>query len=314
MRRLLPRRVTGLLLAVGLLLTGCSASYRPTPLPSDPPGPRTPGSPPRPCTDPLRSYDPMPLPPAGSVPTNSSMGRVADRGRMIVGVSSDTLSMASREAGTGEITGFEIDLARAIAEVILGPGGKIEFRVVGPAEAQQQVETGELDLVIDQIGLSCTTWARAALSAPYLKTELRAITRPSVQFNPNTLGSTPTCVPAGTHSQELIRAKVPNPVLGRTWSDCLMRFQRGEVDVVVAPLPIAGGLARQDPYAKVSDAGLGEIQFAVMAPQRNVDMIRFVNAVLAQRVGSGEWQRSYDRWVRPYGGDGRPPTPTYGRS
>lgn len=313
MPRHTPLRLVASSLGV-LLISACSANYVPTPVPTPPPTSATPVPGTRFCGDPLSSYDPTPLPPPGQVPSASSMGRVADRGRLIVGVSSDALSMASREAATGDITGFEIDLAHAVADAILGPGGKLELRVVPPADALNQTESGDLDLVIDQIGISCSAWARGALSAAYLQTELRALTRPGVDFTPSVLSRSTACVAAGTQAQDAVGAKAPKVIAGRTWSDCLMRFQRGEVDVVLAPQPIAGGLARQDPYAKMSDAKLGNVSFGVLAPGKNIDMVRFVNAVLAQQVASGAWQRSYDTWVRPYAGDNRPPTPTYGRS
>lgn len=46
----------------------------------------------------------------------------------------------------------------------------------------------------------------------------------------------------------------------------------------------------------------------------DVDLARFVNAVLAERVADGRWQASYDQWLAPaLGTDISPPVPDYGR-
>lgn len=309
-----PRRLAAAVPLLALLLAGCSAGYRPTDIPERPtPAPPTGGLVPS-CGDTTQSFEPSRLGPAGQVPSTSSMGRVADRGRLIVGVSSDTLSMASRDARTGDINGFEIDLARSIAEAILGPGAKLELRVVEPADALAQVRDGEVDLVIDQVAMTCTAWSQGALSAAYLSSDLAAITRPGNPITPSTVSRSRVCAPDGTEIQRSLAASGGTVISGRTWSDCLMEFQRGEADSLVAPRPVAGGLAAQDPYAEIGKESFGPVSFAVLAPKQNVDMIRFVNAVLAQRVSSGDWQRSYDQWVRPYAGDGRPPQPKYGRA
>ncbi|OYO05095.1 hypothetical protein CGZ95_02025 [Enemella evansiae] len=311
-----PRALAPVLVALAVLLAGCSAGYRPTDVPYRPTPAQRGGGLTQECSNPGRSFDPSELPPAGQVPSNSSMGRVADRGRLIVGVSSDTLTMASRDARTGDITGFEIDLARGIAEAILGPGAKLDLRVVTPADALAQIDGGEIDLVIDQVAMDCAAWNGAAVSAPYLSTDHAAIERPGVSPSADAAERRSVCTPAGTAIDAWIGSQAPSRprVTGRTWSDCLMKFQRGEADSLVAPRPIARGLAAQDPYAEVGPEPWIPISFAVLAPKQNRDMIRFVNAVLAQRVSSGEWQRSYDRWVRPYAGDGRPPQPQYGRA
>ena len=46
------------------------------------------------------------------------------------------------------------------------------------------------------------------------------------------------------------------------------------------------------------------------APQAR-DFVRFVNGVLEQMRTSGEWQRLYDQWVRPYLGPQDQPAAQY---
>src|SRR5690606_41525428 len=72
------------------------------------------------------------LEPAGppEVTAGSTMAAIRDRGVLRVGVSSDTLLMGSRNPFSGEIEGFDIDVARQVADAVLGDPERIQYRVI----------------------------------------------------------------------------------------------------------------------------------------------------------------------------------------
>jgi len=73
------------------------------------------------------------LPPA---PRGSLLRRVQDRGHVIVGVKEDVPGFGYRNPQTGEWSGLEIDLARAIARYIFGDPSKVVFR---PATTKERI-------------------------------------------------------------------------------------------------------------------------------------------------------------------------------
>ena len=73
---------------------------------------------------------------------------IKDRGVLKVGVKVDVLNFGYRDPKTGEIDGFEIDLARVIAKTILGNKNKIELQGVTAKTRGPLLDNGEVDLVI----------------------------------------------------------------------------------------------------------------------------------------------------------------------
>ena len=81
-----------------------------------PPSParRPPTPAPRPtCDNALQSYAPAgALPAPGPMPAGTYDGEIQERGRLIAGVSADTLLLGSRNPITGQIEGFDIDMVK----------------------------------------------------------------------------------------------------------------------------------------------------------------------------------------------------------
>ncbi|MGV8965075.1 MAG: transporter substrate-binding domain-containing protein [Cellulomonas sp.] len=332
-RTTLPRRrrastrtaLVGLVALFAALVAGCTSSaYDATPLPSastaPPSAAPTPGpsaSAPPVCADPLASYAPMtPLPAPGAMPAGSTMAKIADRGRLIVGVSGDSLLLGARNPISGKIEGFDIDTARLVSQAIFGDPDKIELRVITAAERIPLLQDGSVDLVARNMTITCDRWAQIAFSAEYYRSGQKLLVP---------LGSTATsladlsgqrvCAPTGSTSLDKLKDFPDVIAVGAaTHTGCLVKFQQGEVDAITGDDTVLAGLAAQDPYAQVVGPAFTAEPYGLGINSANVDLVRFVNGVLAQAAADGRWTQSYDRWLADaLGAAPAPPVPDYGR-
>jgi polar amino acid transport system substrate-binding protein len=312
-----------LLAAVCLALTACTAGeYPDTPVPTpsgsatEPSAPAAPASP-APCADPLASYAPRDaLPAPNALPEDSTMATIRDRGRLIVGVSADSLLLGSRNPITGRIEGFDIDMARLVADAVLGDPDKIELRVITAADRIPVLQDHEVDLVARNMTITCDRWEQVAFSAEYYRSGQKVLVALDSDATSMTdLAGQRVCAPASSTSIARI-ADYPGVVAvpGTTHTDCLVKFQQGEVDAITGDDTVLAGLVAQDPYAKVVGEAFSEEPYGLAMASDQVDLVRFVNAVLARAEEDGAWMASYDRWLEPaLGALDEPPTPVYGR-
>ena len=70
------------------------------------------------------------------------------RGVLKVGVKVDVPKFGYKDAATGAVDGFEIDLARILATKILGDAKKIDVQGVTAKTRGPLLDNGEIDLVI----------------------------------------------------------------------------------------------------------------------------------------------------------------------
>lgn len=310
-----------LALVLGLLAACAPAPVQtvlPTAAAASPAAPT--GDPGQTCDDATQTYDPLPSLPRPEQIPDAATRAIVDRGYLIVGVSADTRLLGSRNPLTGRIEGFDIDLARAVAQALLGDPDKVKLRVISAADRLPALQAKEVDLVARALTMTCQRWQQIAFSAEYYQAGQRVLVRadPDGAIPTAALGdlaSQRVCAPAGTSSYNRM-ATVPGvvPVAADSHTACLVLFQQGRVDAITGDDTVLAGLASQDPYAVITSAPpIASEPYGLGLNAADVYLARYVNRVLADRVADGGWGASYDRWLAPTLGPAGPPVPRYGR-
>ena len=309
---------------VAALATGCSAfSTSPTPLPTPPatsaPTSAPPAAPPVTCSNALASYEPSgALPAPDKLPGGSKMAEIKQRGRLIAGVSADTYLLASRNPLSGRIEGFDIDMVKAVTKAIFGNETSYELRVITAAQRIPALQNGSVDVVARAMTINCTRWTQIAFSTEYYRAGQKILVRLGSKARTiGDLNGSRVCAPNGTSSMDNLKARAPKAVAvgADSHTGCLVLFQQGAVDAITGDDTVLAGLAAQDPYAVVpKQQAFTAEPYGIGVNAKNVDLVRFVNARLAQLRSDGEWTRIYNRWLAaPLGTAPAPPKAVYGR-
>ncbi len=298
--------------------------------------PTTDAPPPPACTaaqadaDPTRSYEPVgALPPPGSMPAGSTMARIAARGRMIVGVSGDTLLFGARNPISGAIEGFDIDMLKAVATAIFGPSGpdKIEYRVINYAQRLPMLEAGPdrggVDIVAHTMTINCNRWLRIGFSSTYFDAGQRILVRTGSGFaeiEDLVAARARVCAPEGSTNIDEIRkpAYAGLEVIAKPdITDCLVAMQQGQADATTGDDTVLAGFAAQDPNTEVVGRRFTSEPYGLGVGKGDVGFVRFVNGVLATMRADGSWKRIYQRWLVDTGALAppipEPPVAVYGR-
>lgn len=78
---------------------------------------------------------------------------VIERGELICGANASVAGFGFQDPVTGEYSGFDVDVCRAIAAAILGDASAVTFRPLTAAERQAAIQSGEIDVMSRN-----TTW------------------------------------------------------------------------------------------------------------------------------------------------------------
>jgi polar amino acid transport system substrate-binding protein len=317
-------RVVTALLAIALTAAGCGASSTPPPSVSVAPIEARPDGAEEVTTAPAAagnadcdaeaSLRPGPQPQPGAMPAGSTMAAIAERGRLVVGVDQNTYLFGSRNPSSGQLEGFDIDLAREFARRIFGDPDRIDLRVVNANERESALQSGQVDMVVRTYSITCDRERLVAFSTPYYIANQRILAlKGSGIDSAAALSGKRVCAVRGTTSLSRLSALNPRPTLFGvgTWTDCLVMLQQGQVDAISTDDVVLDGLAEQDPNVEVVGDSIAREPYGVGIKKENIDLVRFVNGALEEMRADGTWERLYQARLQNLGPSPGPPAARY---
>ncbi|CAM5629708.1 Glutamate ABC transporter substrate-binding protein OS=Streptomyces rimosus subsp. rimosus(strain ATCC / DSM 40260 / JCM 4667 / NRRL 2234) OX=1265868 GN=SRIM_014205 PE=3 SV=1 [Streptomyces rimosus subsp. rimosus] len=247
------------------------------------------------------------------------MDRIKARGRLIVGVDQNTYRWGYRNPATGDLEGFDITLARAIAEDILGPDPKITFRAIPTSQRIPALQKRTVDLVVRTMTINCARKRQVAFSTAYFQGGQQVLAPINARITgfDDSLKGKRVCTAAGSTGETRLAEErhgarvvtVPNQL------DCLVRLQLGEADAVVTDNALAAAQAAQDPTVQLKGKPFTDEPYGVAVNRADTDLVRRVNQVLENyREGGGgsRWMAAYRQWLQAdLPGISKAPEPQY---
>lgn len=260
------------------------------------------------------SLRPGPLPPPGAMPPGSTMATIAQRGRLIVGVDQNTYLFGFRNPATGNLEGFDIDIAREIARAIFGDPNRVQLRVVDASQRESSLQDGDVDIVVRTYSITCGRKKKVDFSAVYFNANQKVLTVKGSGIDSfQALSGKRVCAVSGTTSLSKLFDLTPRPTIfgATTWTDCLLMLQQGQVDAISTDDVVLKGLAHQDPNVEVVGDSVAVEPYGIGVNREHEDLVRFVNGVLEKIREDGTWERLYDARLRELGPSPGPPAARY---
>ena len=173
----------------------------------------------------------------------------------MVGVDENTFGFASRNTDTGEIEGFEVELAKEIAAAI-DPNLVLDTKPTLTDDKRKVVIEGAVDLTISANSMGCDRWEEVAFSTEYYTGVQQFLVREDSRIRTGAdVAGQRVCVTAGSSSVGILREQlpeaVPHPLPART--DCLLALQEGTVAAYFGHDSFLYGMKVQDPTVEVRE-------------------------------------------------------------
>ncbi|MER5767082.1 glutamate ABC transporter substrate-binding protein [Streptomyces sp. NPDC001985] len=270
--------------------------------------------------------------PERSLPASSGDGPNIDaikkRGKLIVGVDQNSYRWGYRDPATDDFKGFDIELARAIAQDILGEPDAVIFRAIPTNQRVPALNNQTVDIIVRTMTINCARIRQVAFSTAYFEVgqQILAPRNSTITGYNASLKGKRVCSAEGTTAYDALEKKsfgavfkdkhdgtpadediltVPNQL------DCLVRLQEGLADAVVTDNALAAGQAAQDPAVALKGRTFTTEYYGVATELGKDDVVRRVNHVLEEYRESA-WQKAYERLLADdLPGISGPPAPKY---
>jgi polar amino acid transport system substrate-binding protein len=246
------------------------------------------------------------LPQPGQMPAGSDMATIARRGYLLAGVDQNTLLWAYRDPATGNLAGFDIDMVDQVAQAIFGSSynDHIRYVIVPNADRVPAVASGEVDLVAETMTITCgrqdgSDGLPVDFSSEYYDAHQGVLvsSQSGITSLPGLNGKR-VCAADGATSLATVKEQAAHKgAQVQTWeapneTDCLVMLQQGQVDAISTDDTILAGFAAQDKNLRVLPIQLADEPYGMAINPKYPDLVRFVNAVLANEKptsADGTW-------------------------
>lgn len=229
---------------------------------------------------------------------------ILDRGKLIVGTRSTTIGFGFKDA-QGELIGFDIDLAKAIAKGLLGDEKKIEFEIFpGGAERVPALTSGRVDIVVSQFSVFESRAQVLDFSLPYCNSDFSAIVKAGSPYKKHAdLNDKVVTTRQADELKALILGAIPNAKVEMypNFSDSFTAFRQGRAEAFFNDSAPARYIIREFPgqFRVISDPenGIDVNQYSVGIKQGEQILLNYINWALVRMRLDGRLAAIHKRWL-----------------
>ena len=251
--------------------------------------------------------------PAKSFPAGSTMKKLQDEGEITIGVKFDVPPFGRKDPQSGDVEGFDIDLAKAIADEL---GAKPRYIEALSDNRVAFLKDGTADLILSTMTINKERDEEIDFSEPYFVAKGRILVKKSDESikSVEDLAGKTVCTALGSTYEETLKKQAPKAKLKLVdgYSECLELIQNGGADAVSTDDVILTGMIIQDDSLKlVEEEELTTEPYGAGIKQGDKEFKAFVDDVIAKYKSDGRWAAAYQKWVGQYTGEKQdPPTMT----
>jgi glutamate transport system substrate-binding protein len=233
-------------------------------------------------------------------PASTTPGQIQEEGTITIGVKFDVPPFGLNNPDTGEVEGFDVDLANYIADRL---GVEPEFREATSDNRIPLLVDGTIDLILSTMTITEERDLEVDFSEPYYVANGDVLVPGDSDIQSlEDLNGQRVCTALGSTYADTIREEAPDADLRLVdlYSECFDQVQTGSVDAVSTDNVILTGMKIQDDSLELLGLDFTTEPYGVGIPEGDTEMKQFVDDSVAEFIDSGAWQETYDEWVGQY--------------
>jgi glutamate transport system substrate-binding protein len=230
----------------------------------------------------------------------TTMAKLQAAGEIKVGTKFDQPGFGLRNPTTSKVEGFDVEIAKLIAERIFGAGGanKIKFVESVSKNREGYIQNGTVDLVVATYTINDDRKKQVDFAGPYFvaKQDIMVKKDDSTINSVSDLNGKKVCSVQGSTSEKNLKAKAPTAsvTLFDTYSKCAEALTDGRVVAVTTDNTILAGLVQASNGAfKLVGNPFSDEPYGIGLKKGDDAFRTFLNDTLDTLFTNGKWAQAF---------------------
>lgn len=233
--------------------------------------------------------------------TKTSLEKIKEKDVLVVGVKTDSKPFGFISQKTGNNAGFDIDVAKAIAQDLLGSERKVKFVGVTPNTRIEAITSEQVDIVVATMSIVPQREYLIDFSKPYYVAGQTAVVKEDSNIYAFAdLRKKTTIVVLGTTAEKNIRRIIPTArIIGyKTYPEAFQAFLDGKGDAISTDDVILSGFLHEHKGYRMLKNKISKELYAVGMKQRENDtsLKSSIDIVITRMAKDGSLKELKQKW------------------
>lgn len=245
--------------------------------------------------------DPVPTTssPVPSFAEGTTMAQLAASGTVRIGVKTDIPDIGYLPPGSpadADPTGFDIEVAKIIAEDLQIEPENIQWVPVGTSDRESAITSSKVDLVVATHSMTDERAAVVGQAGPYYITGQQLMVQDDSDITglDDVEGRT-VCSVAGSESDEVLVEHGAITKAYTSYAACVEALVDGELDIVSTDGAILAGFVEQHPDdVQIVGTPFGDQRYGIGYRHGDVEMCQFLRESLLKAYENGSWKTAFE--------------------
>jgi glutamate transport system substrate-binding protein len=242
-----------------------------------------------------------------SVPAGSTMEKWQQEGKIVVGSKFSAPLFGEKSPISGEVEGFDAEIARELGRRVFGEDGHVEFVEAPTPSREAMIEQGKVDFVIATYTITPERNQLVNFAGPYFYAELDLVVKAdnktfgdSIQGYEALAGHS-VCATLNGTQYNLIQQVAPTAELigFDDPAKCLTAVDQGRVEAHATDTGTAIGMLSSNPgtYREVSNPRSDSQPYGIGVPKQDTELCEWINTELDEIIAEGHWEKAFSATI-----------------
>ncbi|MGF9819795.1 ABC transporter substrate-binding protein [Brevibacillus agri] len=237
----------------------------------------------------------------GAAAGAGTLAKIKERDKFVVGVKYDLNLFGLKDPSTGNVEGFDIDIAKAIAKKVLGDENKIELKEVTSKTRIPMLKNGEIDAIIATMTITEERKKEVDFSDVYFMAGQSLLVKKDSPINSikDLQKGMKVLTAKGSTSAKNIRESAPDAEVleFENYAEAFTALKAGQGDALTTDNALLYGMAKQDPNYRVTEETFTEEPYGIAINKGDAEFVKTVNDLLKEMKENGEYDKIYEKWI-----------------